>query len=87
MAYPSFLEHIRATHGTKWGVMPRLTDRARRQGYEMAIPQKRYNQIYANWAMGHPTYQLALTLPDCPERDTILTAIRRELGDFSAPYI
>lgn len=80
MNYPSHIDHMRERYDRKWCVAPRLTDRLRAKGYDVAIPAKRYALIYRDWAMGHPAYQLALTLPDCPERDTILAGVLRELG-------
>ena len=79
MAYPTFLEFIRARYGENWCIAHRLTARLRSKGYEVAVHPATYEKLRLEWANGHPAFLLALSLPDSDEKWFICKAVLREL--------
>ncbi|MDR6954145.1 hypothetical protein J2X65_003513 [Ancylobacter sp. 3268] len=44
-----FCTWLAARHGTRWCVAQRLTDRLRRQGYDLALSPKKYAALEAEY--------------------------------------
>ncbi|MCP3730362.1 hypothetical protein M9978_07960 [Sphingomonas sp. MG17] len=80
MTYPSFVDHMRQSHGPNWTVGRRAPPGA------VALSQTAFDEAMRGWAIDHPAYRLVLTLPDCEERAFICDAVLRQLGVRSGSH-
>ena len=82
MAYSSFLEHIRATAGTRnWCVARRTRRIVDKYGSDVVcFSPTQYDRMRLTWINAHPAMLLAQSLPESDEKRLICKTVQKELS-------